>query len=447
MVVEAEFRLGMFGYPERQNLFTIVRIWTIDARAEVAPKGAPILPLGFALRFMLKRMSGTRFWAIVAMAVSALSFAGADASARPSICVKLERQLASVGGQNSGGNPKFQNAARAQAQQLQIARSQARRAGCGGSFLLFGGNNDGGSCSRLNVTIRKMEGNLAKLQNKANAGGGGELSKARIRAALDANDCYGQVIEVSAKKRTLPAPVVRERRGLLSQIFGGEVIDQPENDSVASANVREISPQHSVKVINGNGDGTEDVGPGGTFRTLCVRTCDGYYFPVSFSTTSSHFGDDEKSCSAMCPGAETKLYYHSIPDQEPEQMISLAQEPYTSMPTAFKYRIDGIGSTPGCTCQAQQSTAVEGEYGDAGAKGKISWVPLPSIKPDVLEDAETALNRAGNLDPTAISGLIQGKSPSADLNSGRKIRVVGPVYLPAQSKAEVLPVPGRVTVQ
>lgn len=393
---------------------------------------------------MLKRASGSRFWAVMAMAISVLSLASVEAAARPSICIKLERQLASAGGQSSGGNVKFQKAARAQAQQLQIARAQSRRAGCGGSIQIFGGNNtDRAACSRLNGTIRKMESNLAKLQNKANSGGG-ELSKARIRAALDANDCYGQVVEISTKKRKLPAPIAHERRSLLSEIFGGEIIEREVPEDVASNNPREALSKRKVKVINGNGDGTEYIGAGGTFRTLCVRTCDGYYFPVSFSTTSSHFADDEKSCAAMCPGTETQLYFHSIPDQEPEQMISLAKEPYTSMPTAFKYRMDGITGTPGCSCQAQKEAG--SELADPNA-AKAVWIPVPTAKPDPLNDAETVLNRAGNLDAAAIANLIEGKSPSGTLESGRKIRVVGPVYLPAQSTAKVLPVPGRVSVQ
>ena len=33
-------------------------------------------------------------------------------------------------------------------------------------------------------------------------------------------------------------------------------------------------------VVNPNGDGA----PSGTYRTVCVRTCDGYYFPISYST-------------------------------------------------------------------------------------------------------------------------------------------------------------------
>jgi Protein of unknown function (DUF2865) len=400
------------------------------------------------------RVSGSRLWAVICVAAASLGFAGVDANARSSICVKLERQLASAGGQGAGGSARFQNAARAQAQQLQIARSQARRAGCTGSFLFFGGeNSDSRSCQRVNGTIRRMESNLAKLQSRSSFGSDTGLSKARIRAALDANDCYDRVIAISAK-RSLPAAIAPERRSVLNEIFGGEVIERRPQQRTASANIRDLpstsrdrSSSRSVKVINGNGDSGQDIGPGGTYRTLCVRTCDGYYFPVSFSTTSSHFPDDVKSCSAMCPGAETKLYYHSIPDQEPEEMISLAKEPYTSLPTAFKYRVNGASATVGCTCQAQQQAVTEDPAIEDPSAKKVRWIPVPASKPLVLEDAETALNRAGNLDSAAIANLIEAKSPGAGLVPGRKIRVVGPVFLPAQSKAEVPPIPGRVTVQ
>ena len=42
-----------------------------------------------------------------------------------------------------------------------------------------------------------------------------------------------------------------------------------------------------------------DVGPqSGTYRTVCVRTCDGFYFPISFATVPARFPDDEKTCKA-----------------------------------------------------------------------------------------------------------------------------------------------------
>jgi hypothetical protein len=44
--------------------------------------------------------------------------------------------------------------------------------------------------------------------------------------------------------------------------------------------------------------------PSGTFRTVCVRTCDGGYFPVSFATYQARFQDDERTCKALCPATE-----------------------------------------------------------------------------------------------------------------------------------------------
>src|SRR5262249_30316969 len=47
---------------------------------------------------------------------------------------------------------------------------------------------------------------------------------------------------------------------------------------------------------------------GGTFRTVCVRTCDGFYFPISYSTSPDRFRDDEQACQRMCPATEVALY-------------------------------------------------------------------------------------------------------------------------------------------
>ncbi|MGB8819196.1 MAG: DUF2865 domain-containing protein [Rhizobiaceae bacterium] len=223
---------------------------------------------------------------------------------------------------------------------------------------------------------------------------------------------------------------------------------------VETVNVRSVprelasreKKRSTVTVTEGNGSPAYS-GPGGTYRTLCVRTCDGYYFPVSFSTTSSRFPVDEKACAAMCPGAETKLYYHSIPDQEPEEMIGLDRQPYMSLPTAFQYRVNGINATSGCSCAAASAEDEVPEGETAATQKKQKWIPLPMAKPEFYEDSETAMNRAGNLGGATIFELIEAKSATVGKASGRKIRVVGPVYLPAQSAADIEPMPGRVIVQ
>lgn len=90
-------------------------------------------------------------------------------------------------------------------------------------------------------------------------------------------------------------------------------------------------------------------GGGSTLRTVCVRTCDGYYWPVSFSTVSQFLDQDSASCQAQCPGQEVELYYYHNPGEDAEQMVSLNGAPYSSLPNAFRYRRE---YDKACTCKA-----------------------------------------------------------------------------------------------
>ena len=87
---------------------------------------------------------------------------------------------------------------------------------------------------------------------------------------------------------------------------------------------------------------------GGTFRTICVRTCDGFYFPISFATTPDRFRDDEQTCQRMCPAAEVSLYTYHNPGEEVAQAVSLNGRLYTELPTAFSYR---KALNPACSCR------------------------------------------------------------------------------------------------
>lgn len=43
-------------------------------------------------------------------------------------------------------------------------------------------------------------------------------------------------------------------------------------------------------------------------RSVCVRACDGYFFPIANYSGASDTRSHEATCEKMCPGAETKLY-------------------------------------------------------------------------------------------------------------------------------------------
>jgi hypothetical protein len=86
---------------------------------------------------------------------------------------------------------------------------------------------------------------------------------------------------------------------------------------------------------------------GGTYRTLCVRLCDGFYFPISYSTRSGRFAGDAKQCEQRCPTG-SRLFVHRNPGQDVDDMVDLDGRPYRSLPTAFLHRAQYVAD---CTCR------------------------------------------------------------------------------------------------
>lgn len=90
--------------------------------------------------------------------------------------------------------------------------------------------------------------------------------------------------------------------------------------------------------------------PFSTYRTMCVRLCDGFYFPLSFSTLQSKFREDEVKCQQQC-SAPAQLFVYRNNVEEIEQMVSLDGRPYSEMPFAFRHRKEYI---KGCSCKPDE---------------------------------------------------------------------------------------------
>src|SRR3954466_9774528 len=102
----------------------------------------------------MKRQIGRTAWRVAALAagvVALVALLAVPADARARICRQLEAELASAGS-GGGGSSQFRRCARAagiQRAQLSTARSRARRAGCGFTFLNVGP----AMCAPLNAQI------------------------------------------------------------------------------------------------------------------------------------------------------------------------------------------------------------------------------------------------------------------------------------------------------
>jgi hypothetical protein len=71
---------------------------------------------------------------------------------------------------------------------------------------------------------------------------------------------------------------------------------------------------------------------------VCVRTCDGYYYPISYATTQDRFGEDAQTCQQTCPASEVVLMSNRTGEDINQAVSVNTSQPYTALPNAFKYR-------------------------------------------------------------------------------------------------------------
>jgi hypothetical protein len=324
-------------------------------------------------------------WAFAVAAMIALASHPNEAQANTRLCQQLEAQLVEAASPRSGRQAKrYDDAIARQRLQLQKAREDASTAGCGRAIL--GGNI--AFCGTVNAAMQRMEANLATLQHeRSRVGSAGRTNeRSRLLAAIDANGCRSE-------RRSLPPP-----------------IEQP-----------------SGQIVTDGRTGQRIGGLPGKFRTLCVRTCDGYYFPISYSVPQTAFERDGKACSAMCPGTEVELYYHRVPGEEPADMVSMVTgRPYGELASAFRYREPGARFPPTCGCTVAERAArgfevIGGEYGETEAETVA--VPAPAApEPEPVEPSR--------------SGKEKQDAESKAMDAGdRDVRVVGPRFLPDPEEA------------
>jgi hypothetical protein len=335
------------------------------------------------------------------------------------MCPRLEAQLATID-RGGGGDPakdeqirRYQEAAARQQGELDRVTSQAKRMGCdsSGFFSLFSGQS--AQCGPVNNQIQQMRANLEQittsLERLRGGFGGADRDNQRrsVLTALAQNNCGPQY-----------ANAARGPGNFLETLFG--------------TNNNNLNPPGA------------DMGPqSGTYRTVCVRTCDGAYFPVSFATVPARFPDDEKTCKALCPAAEASLFTYRNPGEDMNQAVSINGQPYSALPNAFRYRSE---FNPSCSCKAAGQTwadalktiddkAAAEQQGDIivteeSAKKMARPPPAKAAAP-----AAAAKKGAAPADTSAApapdaSAPATGSTGAAPDN--KPIRSVGPTFIPAR---------------
>lgn len=196
----------------------------------------------------------------------------------------------------------------------------------------------------------------------------------------------------------------KKRQGLFQRLFRprDRSPSLPNRAGPSSSSRKAVRP--SVKRI---------ARPSG-YRTLCVRTCDGYYFPISHSISRSRLKTDEAVCKSMYGGAGAELFFVAG-GRSAERAVSLSRQRLAAQPYAFAYR-----STFDESCQRELKSGLAhlegvfiGRTAEATAKETApaglpqDTIPVPVGRTHPGQDPETLANLAGRFSVVAVRPMDQ----------------------------------------
>lgn len=140
-------------------------------------------------------------------------------------------------------------------------------------------------------------------------------------------------------------------------------------------------------------------------RTVCVRMCDGYYWPVSEVADQTQVAQDAAACASSCR-SEARLFTLPRGSEDIAAMTDLRGRAYGQLENAFAYR---KSLKSGCGCQASpwsgETQARHASYAAAEALRKSRLAGLTSPPPaleTLLAEIENEPSRPGRLVETAI---------------------------------------------
>src|SRR6476620_9145611 len=299
-----------------------------------------------------RRIGGNSSVAIFALCAATVAGMAGDTRAQDSDqqirCMQLQQELASAqsGGGASSALPAINKQIQDTTRVYQGTKAAMEDAGCFQSFLIFGRSlSRTPNCLKMNDRMEDAQRQLDQLQGQRDAiasGAGNRRRQAELMDALARNGCSGG--------RPMPQQARRDSGG--GGLFGwfGRGNDEQEAQQPETPVYRSIDPN-------------------GRYRSVCVRTCDGFFFPVSYQTYANRLAQDATVCQSSC-AAPAELYVYRNPGQEIDQAISLNGTAYADLPAAFKYRKSYI---KGCSCKADEYNPTEIE----AANQKAEATPAP----------------------------------------------------------------------
>lgn len=308
----------------------------------------------------------------------ALCLVGGGARSQPVDCGALQAEIAA-----SAGRPDDEAAAllEARSRELQRAQDYLDSLGCNAASLPF--FDAPAECQAIGQRVGRLRAQVERLQAEAHGGADGDESRRRALVEQYNAACDARNEEPAGDPETGPSDAASPG---------------PTDDAKA---------------------------PAGDVKALCVRRCDGGYFPITDRTpgTDARLKDLDTLCTALCPGAEAALYT-TAPTGGLETATARDGSPYTALPTAFKFQKSYDAA---CSCKPpHQSWAealagaeklIEADKADVTVTQKMSD---DMSRPDLGKSSQAKPGKTASRDPkapVAKPGRSAKRKPSAGADS------------------------------
>lgn len=119
---------------------------------------------------------------------------------------------------------------------------------------------------------------------------------------------------------------------------------------IAPARMAPQGANHFTAPARGDGEATL------SRRSVCVRLCDGFYYPVGDYNGAADNETHSAVCSGLCPGAPTRLYVVPGGSDKMDDAVSVRDnKPYRALPVAFRHTSQRDNT---CSCRRAEESVV-----------------------------------------------------------------------------------------
>ena len=137
---------------------------------------------------------------------------------------------------------------------------------------------------------------------------------------------------------------------------------------------------------------------------MCVRLCDGYYFPFGTASSTSDMADAEYACKSACAG-DAQIYYLPRGSSDIKAMSALDGSRYDKLKNAFVYRqtlVSGCGCRPAPWSIAERFRHDQYAAEEAGRRAKEAFLRAEAEADARRKDAIARVLTENKSEPTPV---------------------------------------------